>query len=218
MTFGSLFTGIGGIDLGLERAGMECRWQVENNEFCRAVLNKHWPNVTLYENANVRRQYETVDLICAGWPCQPYSSASRGRKTSRDLWPAVRHTLKTTRPAWFLGENVPRIEGTPLNRVVSDLGEIGYKLAVFQVPACAFGYDHRRDRLWIVGYANRHREPGEPGHAEAPRVSYSIRRPKGLGTKDGFSRRMDRLKALGNAAVPDIAEWFGKNILEVSAS
>lgn len=76
LTFGSLFAGIGGFDLGLERAGMRCLWQVEKDDYCRQVLAKHWPNVTRYEDVKDvgRANLAPVDLICGGFPCQEPSS------------------------------------------------------------------------------------------------------------------------------------------------
>lgn len=73
MTFGSLFAGIGGMDLGLERAGFECRWQVEIDPRARCVLAKHWPHVTRYEDITHDNDYEWVDYIAGGFPCQDIS-------------------------------------------------------------------------------------------------------------------------------------------------
>lgn len=89
MTFGSLFSGIGGLDLGLEWAGMTCKWQVEIDEYCRRVLQKHWPRVLKFED--VRHfpptcgcdpicdicGWQRVDLICGGFPCQDVSLAGK---------------------------------------------------------------------------------------------------------------------------------------------
>ena len=89
-TFGSLFSGIGGMDLGLERAGMVCRWQVEINTFCQMILTKHWPDVPKY--ADIRTvggsNLEKVDLVAGSFPCQPYSIAGkrRGKEDDRYLW------------------------------------------------------------------------------------------------------------------------------------
>lgn len=73
MTFGSLFAGIGGFDLGFERAGLQCKWQVEINEFCRKVLAKHWPDVRRHDDVRTfppAGDEWRVDVICGGFPCQ----------------------------------------------------------------------------------------------------------------------------------------------------
>ena len=96
-TVGSLFAGIGGFDLGLERAGMTVRWQVERDEFCQRVLAKHWPEVPRY--GDIRdcgaRNLPAVDLICGGFPCQPFSNAGQRRGTDDDryLWPEMRRVV-----------------------------------------------------------------------------------------------------------------------------
>jgi DNA (cytosine-5)-methyltransferase 1 len=86
MRVGSLFSGIGGIDLGLERAGMEIAWQVEIDEFCRRVLEKHWPRVPKYGDIRALNPADLapVDLVAGGFPCQPVSVAGK-RKGKEDL-------------------------------------------------------------------------------------------------------------------------------------
>ena len=108
MKVGSLFSGIGGIDLGLERAGMEVRWQCEIDPYCRKVLKKHWPDIPCYDDVrNLPDDIEPVDLICGGYPCQPFSlaGARRGGDDPRHLWPAFASTLRLLRPEWALLEN-----------------------------------------------------------------------------------------------------------------
>jgi DNA (cytosine-5)-methyltransferase 1 len=77
MKFGSLFSGIGGMDLGLERAGMECRWQVEIDDYATKVLEKHWPAVPRFRDVREvgKHNLEPVDLIAGGFPCQDISNA-----------------------------------------------------------------------------------------------------------------------------------------------
>lgn len=110
MTFGSLFAGIGGFDLGLELAGMECRWQVENEPFCVEVLKARWPKIPKF--GDVRncgtRNLAPVDLVCGGFPCQPTSIAGKrkGKDDDRYLWPQMLRIVSELRPAWVLGENV----------------------------------------------------------------------------------------------------------------
>jgi len=157
LTVGSLFTGIGGLDLGLERAGMEIRWMVEINPFCQKVLAKHWPNVTRYENVREcgKHNLEAVDLICGGFPCQPHSTAGkrRGAADDRNLWPEYLRIVTELRPTWILGENVPGIITTMLDTVLSDLEDEGYETLPLVVPACAFDAKHRRDRVWILAHS-----------------------------------------------------------------
>lgn len=157
MLVGSLFSGIGAMDYGLQRAGMKIAWQVEINDFCRAVLEKHWPDVPKYKDIREVKpdELEPVDLICGGFPCQPFSAAGKRRGTADDryLWPEMFRVIKALRPRWVLGENVAGIVNLALDTVLSDLESEGYETATFIIPACAVGAPHRRDRVWIVAYS-----------------------------------------------------------------
>jgi DNA (cytosine-5)-methyltransferase 1 len=153
--FLSLFAGIGGFDLGLERAGMQCVGQVEIDKKCQAVLAKHWPTVTrMGDIRDVKgNEFGTVDLICGGFPCQPFSTAGKrkGEADNRFLWPEMVRVIAAIRPAWVLGENVAGIVSMALDKVHSDLESIGYTVQSFIIPACSVGAIHRRDRVWIIG-------------------------------------------------------------------
>ena len=105
MTFGSLFSGIGGMDLGLERAGMECRWQVEIDPFCNRVLEKHWPHVRRYGDIRTfGAELERVDLIAGGFPCQDVSIAGLKRGITEDsrsgLWSEFARIIGEQIGAW----------------------------------------------------------------------------------------------------------------------
>ncbi len=105
MKVGSLFSGIGGLDLGLERAGMEVVWQVEIDDFCNKVLAKHWPDVARYRDVRtVGDDLEHVDLICGGFPCQPVSVAGKrnGKEDERWLWPDYLRIVRIVKPRWVL--------------------------------------------------------------------------------------------------------------------
>ena len=157
MNFGSLFSGIGGLDLGLERAGMTCKWQVEIDDFCQKVLDKHWPEVRKYRD--VREvgiaNLEPVDLIAGGFPCQPHSVAGkrRGKDDDRNLWPEYLRIIREVRPTWVVGENVPGIITTMLDDVLADLEGAGYTPTVFNIPAAAFGANHIRYRIIVVAHS-----------------------------------------------------------------
>lgn len=156
MKAGSLFSGIGGFDLGLERAGMSIEWQVENNDYCREVLKKHWPKVPCHYDITTIdwRDIPRVDLVCGGFPCQPFSLAGkrRGKADDRYLWPEVVRCLDSLRPTWFLGENVPGIINLALDQVCTDLESLGYEVATFNIPACAVDAPHIRKRVWILAH------------------------------------------------------------------
>ena len=131
LTVGSLFAGIGGFDLGLERAGFQIKWQVEKDEWCKKILEKHWPGVRRYKDIHEvgAHNLETVDLICGGFPCQPFSHAGKRRGTQDDryLWPETLRVVDELRPAWFIGENVAGL--TSMGEQVGDIEVEGHTVA-----------------------------------------------------------------------------------------
>lgn len=157
MRFLSLFSGIGGFELGLERAGMTCVGQVEYNTFCQRVLKHHWPHVKLIGDIHDVKStdFGPVELICGGFPCQPFSVAGkqRGKKDDRYLWPEMLRVIKTYLPTWVLGENVAGIIKMELDNVLTDLENAGYSCRAFVIPACSVDARHERKRVWIVGHS-----------------------------------------------------------------
>jgi len=156
-----LFSGIGGFSLGLERAGpFRTVAFCEREPFPQAVLKEHWPEVPIYDDVRTIPTDELgrIDLICGGFPCQPWSVAGqqRGAEDDRDLWPVMASLIEKLRPQWVIGENVRGFVNEPLGlkRSLSDLESIGYQAAPFIIPACAVDAPHRRDRVWIVAHAN----------------------------------------------------------------
>ena len=158
-----LFSGIGGFSLGLERTGgFETAAFCEYAEFPRKVLAKHWPDVPIYPDVRELTAERLnadglgrIDLICGGYPCQPFSYAGKreGAEDDRHLWPEMRRLVKTLRPTWVIGENVAGHITMGLDDVLADLDELGYAAQAFVIPACAVNAPHRRDRLWIVANA-----------------------------------------------------------------
>jgi DNA (cytosine-5)-methyltransferase 1 len=228
MTLGSLFSGIGGFDLGLERAGFREQWQVEIDPWCRSVLAKHWPDVARYDDVRtVGHELERVDCICGEFPCQPVSVAGlqRGEDDDRWLWPEFARIVRTLRPRVVIVENVPGLFVRDFGRVVGDLAALGYDAEWDCIPAAALGARHRRDRVFVA-YAS---ESGLP-LSERARVFGPRRREEGRAIAQcgwwaaepdvgrvayGVPRRVDRLKGLGNAVVPQVAEFVGRRVLEV---
>jgi DNA (cytosine-5)-methyltransferase 1 len=223
LTFGSCFSGFGGLDRGFELAGLECRWQVEISPQARAVLAKHWPDVPRYMDIRDvgAHNLERVDCVVGGFPCQPFSSASRGRRLGNDdnraLWPEMRRVVSELRPAWVVAENVPQFDRGPLDAMVSDLEALDYEVAPpLEIPACAFGLDHWRPRLWILGYTDRQGQPGLPVDAEVAGLSRRRCDAGGVGTSDVLPSRMERLEGIGNAVPPVMAQWIGERLMEAS--
>jgi DNA (cytosine-5)-methyltransferase 1 len=154
LTFGSLFSGIGGLDLGLERAGMKCAWQVEIDPYCQKVLTKHWPNVPKFED--VRTFTPTaVDVVAGGFPCQDVSVA--GPKVGIDgprsgLWRELHRIISEVRPQFAIVENTAGLLVRGLDRVLGDLAGIGYDAEWGVLSSCRFGAPHVRQRVFIVAY------------------------------------------------------------------
>ena len=161
LTVGSLFSGIGGFDLGLERAGMKVIWQSEIDEFASKVLKKHWPDVpNLGDITKVDwSKVERPDVICGGYPCQPFSTAGKrgGADDPRHLWPAMFNAICLLRPRYALMENVRGHLSLGFGRVLGDLAEIGYDAEWQVIPAAAVGAPHKRDRVFIVAYSDNSR-------------------------------------------------------------
>lgn len=220
-----LFSGIGGISLGLERTGgFRTVAFCERDRFSRAVLLRHWPGVPVY--GDIRSFDGTsfrghADVVAGGFPCQPFSSASRGRRlgTSDDryLWPEMRRVIDEVRPGYVLGENVPHMDGLALDEVVSDLEGLGYEVAPpLEIPACAVGFGHRRARLWVFAYTHKGREPYRPIHAEARLLPDCGDDAHGMGGGNGVPAGLDRsrLQALGNSVCVPVVEAIGRAILK----
>ncbi len=278
LTVGSLFSGIGGFDLGLERAGMRTVWFCEQDEFCQRVLARHWPGVPCHPDvralvgepeingrgprragrldpADTGEQQPNgalrlpvpvsyVDVLCGGFPCQDLSVAGRGAGIDGErsgLWAEYARLIGELRPRYVIVENVAALLGRGLGRVLGDLAACGYDAEWDCIPASAVGAPHRRDRVWVVAYPNggrthragalhEGREESPNGHSggdladangeppERPSITWGQRghwatEPDVGRVAHGIPARVDRLRSLGNALVPQIAQWIGERIV-----
>jgi len=215
-----LFSGIGGFSLGLERAGMRTVAFCEIEPFPRAVLRKHWPTVPCFEDvrslhaSNVR----AIDVICGGFPCQPFSTAARGRNNALDLWPEMFRIIEEIKPLYVIGENV--IE-RPLRIAERQLSGIGYATYVRRISASDCGADHKRDRWWICAYPNENGELPRAIDAEAsmlPKLCADLwgaeNYARAIRVSDGLPNRVDRNRCLGNSVLPQIPEIIGRAIMQ----
>ena len=162
LTVGSLFSGIGGLDLGLERAGMEVIWQSEIDPYACKVLAKHWKDVPNHGNIKEINWGDVVqpDVLCGGYPCQPFSTAGKrnGTDDPRHLWPWVREAISILRPRYAILENVRGHISLGLDIVLREMASIGYDAEWQIVSAASVGAPHRRNRVIILAYPNSGRQ------------------------------------------------------------
>ncbi len=224
-THGSLFAGIGGFDLGFERAGFKTVWQVEIDEFGQLVLGKRFGRRL---EGDVRKipfeNLEAVDVLTAGFPCNDTSHAGRGAGIEGEfsgLWTYVPKAIRVLRPGFVLLENPPGLLSRGLGRVLGDLALCGYDAEWDCLPAAAFGSPQLRAREWILAYPCGYRKP-EDGtiFAGRPELEFCTRwapEPALARVVDGTAGRMDRLRinAMGRMALPQIAEWIAWRIRAV---
>lgn len=161
MKFISLFSGIGGFDLGFERAGMECVAQVEIDDFCNKVLSKHWPDVPRYKDVRDvgKHNLPAADLICGGFPCQDVSLAGerQGLEGKRStLWSEFYRIVCEIQPRWVIIENVLGLlssdNGEFFTKILRELSQSGYDAEWQTISAENFGAPHKRERIFIVAY------------------------------------------------------------------
>lgn len=227
----SLFSGIGGLDLAAEWAGMQTVAFCERDKFCQKVLAKHWPKVPCFDDVTTLKAndiHAPVDLISAGYPCQPFSVAGRrkGKDDERYLFPECSRLIDELWPTWFVGENVAGHITSGLDAVCDDLESKGYAVQTYVFPASAVGAPHKRDRCFVVANANVERceklhltakpeiERFNPWCADASGRMWATE-PDVVRVANGVPRRMDRLKSLGNAVVPQQAYPIFKAIMDI---
>jgi DNA (cytosine-5)-methyltransferase 1 len=199
-------SGIGGFSLGLEATGgFDTVAFCEYDEFCRKVLNKHWPDVPIYKDLKEignepTRLIQEFDLICGGVPCQPFSVAGKkkGKEDDRHLWPYMFKIIKHKKPTWVIVENVGGFVNVALDDVCLDLETEGYATQSFIIPACGVEAPHRRDRVWILGKfmgdtSSDGRSESKPSEEEGRVIGQSEegRVLESEGTSDGGASNVD---------------------------
>jgi DNA (cytosine-5)-methyltransferase 1 len=166
MKVGSLFTGIGGFDLALERVGMRSAWQVEIDAKCNQTLSEHWPQIARMEDIKDcgRHNLESVDVVAGGFPCQDLSVAGKraGLAGARSgLWHHFHRILAQLKPSLVVVENVPGLlssnRGNDFATVIRGLVELGYGVCWRVLNAQYFGVPQRRRRVFIVGSLGTYR-------------------------------------------------------------
>ena len=254
----------------------------EKDPYCRKILAKHWPHLTIHEdirNLDGNQYADSIDVVCGGFPCQPFSVAGkqRGSDDDRHLWPEMLRVIQESRPRWVIGENVLGFINMALDDVQADLEREHYTVRKFVLPAVAVDARHRRDRVFVIAYANSpavwdiserqaqgrdHLQAGRqtftPHHGASQSLAYSndtriqgSEKPRSHGeigkesndqhvercgrssvrlsntqrqtcwlpepnvgrVAHGVPNRVDRIKGLGNAVVPQLIQAIGELVL-----
>lgn len=160
---GSLFSGAGLCDLGLDWAGFEHAWFCEVDPFCQAVLRRHWPSVPIYNDVSTLNgnSIQRVDVLVGGFPCQDVSGAGKragiNPKTRSGLWYEFKRVIEEMQPKYVIIENVRGLLSLGIEDVLQGLAEIGYDAEWEVLAAAALGAPHHRERVFIVAYPVRHR-------------------------------------------------------------
>jgi DNA (cytosine-5)-methyltransferase 1 len=173
LTLGSLFSGIGGFELGFERTGkIKTIWQVEIDDYCRRVLSRHWPSVQRFKDIRECCGHRScddefcgkgfnlpyADILCGGFPCQDISNAGKragidGKRSG--MWSEYARIVRELRPRYVVVENVAALLFRRMERVLGDLAACGYDAEWQSIRASDIGAPHRRERIWIVAFPNR---------------------------------------------------------------
>ena len=246
----SLFAGAGGIELGLERTGMQTVGQVEMDPYCNKVLGEHWPDVPRHLDMETAVTWwlseprPVVDVVCGGFPCQPFSLAGKqlGMNDDRWMWPAMFDFVRNTRPRYVLVENVSALvrNGRAFGRVLADLHSLGFDAEWATLRASEFGAPHRRERVYVLAYPagingqsrdllgqGRERQAPIPTRGLSGLAIHQQRaaarqwldgEPRVDRLADGIPFQVDRLRLAGNAVVPAVAESIGRLIQEHDAA
>lgn len=216
----SLFAGIGGFDLGLERTGgFETVAFCEIEPYQRALLKQHWP--LAHQIADIHDLgHVACDVITGGFPCQKFSTASRGRRVAADLWPEMRRVVAACEPSYVIAENVSE---HAINIAAEQLADLGYAVAVRNISGDECGAPHVRSRWWAVAH------PHEEGEFQCTLDAEVAKLPelcsglwsaetyaRAIRVSDGLPHRVHRVEALGNAVLPQIPQVIGQAILTLA--
>jgi DNA (cytosine-5)-methyltransferase 1 len=241
----SLFAGIGGLELGLERAGMTTVGQVELDPYCQRVLARHWPEVPRHDDVRTAPEWwasesrPRVDVVCGGFPCQPFSTAGKmlGAGDERWGWPWMADVVRAVRPRYVLVENVAALvrDAGAFGTILANLHALGFNAEWASLYASEFGVPQPRRRVYVLAYpAGERRRPHDHvvagGVGDSPIAARGLsglsvhgrrraartwleRQPDVARLADGVPHQVERLRALGNAVVPAVSKHIGRLIV-----
>lgn len=224
MIHGSLFSGVGGFELGARMSGIETVWNCEYEERKRILLKKRFPNTKQYNDVNLLSFPEKVDIISGGFPCQNISIANVSKKNiingkalgikgeRSGLWTEYFRIINEIRPSYVIIENSPMLLVRGLEYVIGDLSKIGYILEWQCLRASQFGYNHKRERFFGIAYPIEKRcknntaafvelskillqEPPRQNSVSMPTKRYDSNSDyESVRMDDGFSRELDKAR------------------------
>jgi DNA (cytosine-5)-methyltransferase 1 len=236
LTFGSLFSGVGGLDYGFERAGLQCKWQCEINDFRNRVLERHWPGLPRWRDiCDFQPGPEhAVDIIAGGFPCKQTSTgaAVHGKRKGlagrhSGLWYEMLRVVRIVRPRIVVVENVGGA-AVYQNEITSGLAAAGYVVPDEPISLSSemFGAPYLRRRLfWIADFDGAGLEIARQAKSfAAERVTRRttdgnnwLATLAGIrGMDDGISGgiyRRERIEGCGDSVSPIVAQWIGERIL-----
>ncbi len=235
ITHGSLFSGIGGFELGAERAGIKTLWNSEIENYQNEILKKIDGNAEQYRDITKAQIDRYVDIISGGFPCQDISVAGKmeGIKGERSgLWSEMWRIIRNVKPKYVIIENSPALLIRGFEKVLCDLSQIGYNAEWQVISNAAFGYPHRRERLYVIAYSNKvglqsdicqHRafesifKQWSPNPSDGHIMSKRIHKiPACTTVRNGYGFRYwtHRVGAIGNAVNPTVAHYLFECIKE----
>jgi DNA (cytosine-5)-methyltransferase 1 len=223
MRLGSLFSGIGGLEMGLSRVlDISPQWFVEIEPSCQKVLKRDYPQTPIYSDINnFECRPGEVDIICGGFPCQDLSSANTKSRVGLEgdksgLWFQFKRIVSDARPSWVVVENVPPAKNW-VPTVRGNLWSLGYSSMSVQLSASSLGAPHNRTRVFVIAFPHSNSESISAIHEKVAVMQettgfmrdWGSAPPRGYRVDDGVPNGTQRRRALGNAVMPDMAEKIG---------
>lgn len=235
LTHGSLFSGIGGFEVGAERLGIRTVWSCEINKKSRKILKKHFPKTTQYEDIRKTTMPGYVDIISVGFPCTDISKSGKMEGIHGDkskLWFEANRIVCEVLPKYIIIENVPTLAIRGLETVLANIAKAGYDAEWQTISNASFGYPHARQRLYIIAYPSSERlqenvrnkggfksifkswTSSIPDAYSLSKRVYEMSEREFRRNDNGFRDWSFRINALGNAVNPTIAEYLFDCIIE----
>lgn len=229
LTHGSLFSGIGGFELGAEMAQIETLWNCEIEDFQGKILSKRFPYAKRYKDITKTEGLRYVDIISGGFPCQDISVAGKRKGINGEksgLWSEMFRIIREIGPKYVIVENSPALTISGLEQVLCDLSKVGYDAEWQCISNYAFGYPHKRERLYLIAYSNEVRLQSDIctdrafesifrkwtsnsayGYSLSKRI-HEIRPSEVVRNGNGFQSWTHRVGSVGNAVNPTLAYYL----------